>query len=119
MASLLQTLLNPSNLSTGIMGLASLFGNHQASASMASTPLAMIKNGINVGDNARMVAQVFASSNPDAAATALAIANDPAKASALVGTLEQEIASHSDSILTQLSQAVRLQRVATSLGVTV
>jgi hypothetical protein len=111
MASVLSSLFSSGSLTTGVLGLSVLLGSHSSAASQAATPIALIKAGTNVAGNASILAQMFATSNPAARDTALAIAANPAEAPQLIGTLEQEVATQSNGILSSLAQAVHLNNM--------
>lgn len=96
------------SISTVVTGLAGALGAHTTAATAAATPIAMIKAGVNVPANANLLANMLAQTNPGAANTALAIVANPAEAPMLIGTLETEITTQSNNLLTSLAAQLGL-----------
>jgi len=109
-------------MSSGVTGLASLFGQHNQASSSASGPLAKLEayianpsaNASSISAQAAILATLFASSNPAAAGTAAEIEANPTLLPTLLSTLVSEIGQQSSSILTSLAAAVHLSGASAS-----
>ena len=110
MATTLMNTVIGSLVQSGVLGLSTLFGSHTTASQQAAMPIAMImahsNNPAVVVQNAQLIANMFANTNPAAAATAMAIVANPAAALQLIGSLKQDIDSQSNSMMRQLAHAV-------------